>query len=293
MQTRLIAALSGFACLMLLFGVWFVTLPQPIDAQQNRAAQFATNAAATARAFSTNAASTSRAFSTSAASTAAAFSTNAASTAAAFGTNARATVTAFSGDSQATIRAFSTALAGDLANLQPTATALSATLQAAIGELPDEIEALLLELAGAASYVYDPTTGTLTLTTYVQESTANAAIDALLQQAGYSASTFDINMQSPDLVTFTLLDPTTGIAYAITYQVVVIDGEVIAQAVSAAVNARSVPLDAVPDELLVLGENSIEIDLTGEYEASTVSYSVQSVTIDDNGALIIVTIELE
>ena len=282
MMKKLSLATLAICSLAGIVAIFVFTAPASIDAQQGGRGQAATNIAATAQALSTSVASTARAA-----------STNVAGTAGAARTNVSSTVTGVYGNAQATINAFSTSLAGDAANLRATATALPATLEAYLGELPDELVALLESLEGSVSYTYDPTTSTLTTTTYITEASANEAADILLTASGYDTSRLDMDFQSSNLVTFTLIDPTSGVAYTLTFEIYVVDGQAAATLVAASVNGRNIPVGDVPVGVTTAGMISAQASITTAYLESGVTYAVQSINIDDNGALVIVTVDAE
>lgn len=207
--------------------------------------------------------------------------------------NRMMTVTAVSDNFRATADAVQTVVAGGAQSWRATVTAVSATLQAAAGEIPLDLEALLAYLVSQGSLEYDAGTSELTLTYFITEDGANQYLDFVMTQAGYNPDNVRIDTQ-PGLLLIILNnigDTATG-EWVLSYQLLVIDGDVVPELVGISYNAQPVSTEAL-DRLLSddmqMAAESVFTQTLDELESSGYEATVETLDLTEDGALVVIS----
>ncbi|MBZ0300824.1 MAG: hypothetical protein K8J31_13825 [Anaerolineae bacterium] len=198
----------------------------------------------------------------------------------------------------ATIQAVATTLSQQAGDIQSTAAAISATVQASLESLPPELAELLGYLAQQTSVEFDPDTKLLTLTSYITEQQANDLQDIVVEAAGYNPEAVSLDTRADGTIQVSLVDVSGTLpgTMVLTYQVVVVDGRVTATLTGVTLNGAAVPVERVPEDL----RSAVELGVIGAALQTAVNvpaaipftYTIQSVTVSEEGILVVYVVTL-
>lgn len=197
---------------------------------------------------------------------------------------------------QATAQYVATTIHQQVGDIEATVTTISATVQAALAELPEEVAALITALAQQASLSYDPNTRLLTVTSFVTEAQANEVQDIVVEAAGYNPDAVSLDTRADGTIVVTMIDVSGELPGTIllTYQITIVDGHVTATLSNVTINGVSVPKERIPEALL----SAVQLGVLGSAMQTALNipadmpfvYTVQSVDVSDAGILIVYVI---
>lgn len=179
-----------------------------------------------------------------------------------------------------TLQAAGTQAMGRIGTAAPTMTAIRATLDALPATIPTQVIAFFEALEGQTSMEYDPETGMITIGSTVTEAQLNYAVDASTAVLGYDPNSLNVDLSAPNLLVITLIDPQTGNVYTATYAMGISGVQFTAVLVGLTFNGRTVAEDQIPP-VVITASGAVLASLNGVFEALGITYSAQSITIDD------------